>query len=121
MTAITRRSLLGGAAAFTVTFSLTRGASASVSTVADSVDGYLSVEPDGGVTVFAGKVDLGTGARAAIRQMPPRSLAFRRDASPSSRATRRLRPIRVRPGAARKSWSAGCRSGRRPPPPARGC
>jgi nicotinate dehydrogenase subunit B len=70
MTAITRRSLLGGAAALVVTFSLPRGAKASASTVApDSVDAYLSVAPDGGVTVFAGKVDLGTGARAAIRQM----------------------------------------------------
>ena len=77
MTAITRRSLLGGAAALTVTFSLTRGASASVSTVAaDSVDGYLSVEPDGGVTVFAGKVDLGTGARAAIRQIVAEELGL---------------------------------------------
>jgi len=77
MTAITRRSLLGGAAALIVTFSLTRGAKASVSTVAaDSVDAYLSVEPDGGVTVFAGKVDLGTGARAAIRQIVAEELGL---------------------------------------------
>ena len=70
MTVITRRSLLGGAAALVVTFSLPRGAKASTSTVApDSVDAYLGVGPDGGVTVFAGKVDLGTGARAAIRQI----------------------------------------------------
>src|SRR5580658_10658027 len=77
MTAITRRSVLGGAVALIVTFSLTRGASASVSTVAaDSVDAYLSVEPDGGVTVFAGKVDLGTGARAAIRQIVAEELGL---------------------------------------------
>jgi nicotinate dehydrogenase subunit B len=77
MTAITRRSLLGGAAALIVTFSLTRGANASASTVAaDSVDAYLSVEPDGGVTVFAGKVDLGTGARAAIRQIVAEELGL---------------------------------------------
>jgi nicotinate dehydrogenase subunit B len=77
MTAITRRSVLGGAVALVVTFSLTRGASASVSTVAaDSVDAYLSVEPDGGVTVFAGKVDLGTGARAAIRQIVAEELGL---------------------------------------------
>ncbi len=70
MNAITRRSLLGGAAALVVKFSLPRGAKASTSTVAPgSVDAYLSVAPDGGVTVFAGKVDLGTGARAAIRQI----------------------------------------------------
>jgi CO/xanthine dehydrogenase Mo-binding subunit len=70
MNAITRRSLFGGAAALIVTFSLPRSADASVATVAaDGVDAYLSIAPDGRVTVFAGKVDLGTGARAAIRQM----------------------------------------------------
>src|SRR5580658_790195 len=77
MTAITRRSVLGGAVALIVTFSLPRGAAASVSTVAaDSVDGYLSVGQDGGVTVFAGKVDLGTGARAAIRQIVAEELGL---------------------------------------------
>jgi CO/xanthine dehydrogenase Mo-binding subunit len=77
MNAITRRSLLGGAAALIVTFSLPRGATASASTVtADTVDAYLSVAPDGGVTVFAGKVDLGTGARAAIRQMVAEELGL---------------------------------------------
>src|SRR5271156_4757763 len=77
MTAITRRSLLCSAATVIVTFSLPRGAEASVNTVAaDSVDAYLSVEPDGGVTVFAGKVDLGTGARAAIRQIVAEELGL---------------------------------------------
>ncbi|MGB3581292.1 MAG: molybdopterin cofactor-binding domain-containing protein, partial [Roseiarcus sp.] len=77
MTAITRRSLLCNAATVIVTFSLPRGAEASVNTVAaDSVDGYLSVARDGGVTVFAGKVDLGTGARAAIRQIVAEELGF---------------------------------------------
>src|SRR5271170_4264091 len=77
MTAITRRSLLCSAATVIVTFSLPRGAEASVNTVAaDSVDGYLSVARDGGVTVFAGKVDLGTGARAAIRQIVAEELGL---------------------------------------------
>src|SRR5271163_4315410 len=77
MTAITRRSLLCSAATVVVTFSLPRGAEASVNTVAaDSVDGYLSVARDGGVTVFAGNVDLGTGARAAIRQIVAEELAL---------------------------------------------
>src|SRR5271165_1697104 len=77
MTAITRRSLLGGAAALIVTFSLPRGAKASARTVAaDSVDAYLSIAPDGAVTVFAGKVDLGTGARAAVRQMVAEELGL---------------------------------------------
>ena len=35
----------------------------------DAVDGYLAIAPDGAVTLYAGKVDLGTGARAALRQI----------------------------------------------------
>lgn len=70
MTQITRRSLMHGAAGLVVAFYLPRVAEASDRTVAgDSVDAYLAIDPDGGVTVFAGKVDLGTGARAAIRQI----------------------------------------------------
>jgi len=70
MTQITRRSLIHGVAGLIVAFYLPRTADASDRTVAgDSVDAYLAIWPDGGVTVFAGKVDLGTGARAAIRQI----------------------------------------------------
>jgi len=36
---------------------------------ADAVDGFLAIHPDGAVTLFSGKVDLGTGVRAALRQM----------------------------------------------------
>ena len=77
MAYITRRSLMQGAAGLVVAFHLPRAAVASVSTVAaDSVDAYLAVAPDGGVTVFAGKVDLGTGARAAIRQIVAEELSL---------------------------------------------
>ena len=70
MTQITRRSLIHGVAGLIVAFYLPRPADASDRTVAgDSVDAYLAIWPDGGVTVFAGKVDLGTGARDAIRQI----------------------------------------------------
>jgi CO/xanthine dehydrogenase Mo-binding subunit len=70
MNYISRRSLLQGVTGLVVAFSLPRAAVASTTTVAaDSVDAYLAVAPEGGVTVFAGKVDLGTGARAAIRQI----------------------------------------------------
>ncbi len=70
MTPIARRSLLQGAVGLVVAFSLPRTAAASSKTVAaDSVDAYLAIGSDGGVTVFAGKVDLGTGARAALRQI----------------------------------------------------
>src|SRR5579863_92334 len=81
MLPITRRSLLRGATglviAFTLPRALTLAAAASERTVAaDRVDAYLAVAPDGGVTVFAGKVDLGTGARAAIRQMVAEELGL---------------------------------------------
>ncbi len=35
----------------------------------DQVDTFLAIHADGTVTMFAGKVDLGTGARIALRQM----------------------------------------------------
>ena len=58
------------AAGLVVAIALPRAADASEATVAaDSVDAYLAISPSGSVTVFAGKVDLGTGARAAIRQI----------------------------------------------------
>jgi len=70
MTYIARRSLLRGAAGLVVAFALPSAAGASDRTVAaDSIDAYLAIAPDGGVSVFAGKVDLGTGARAALRQI----------------------------------------------------
>src|ERR1700733_6892913 len=36
----------------------------------------LAISPSGSVTVFAGKVDLGTGARAAIRQIVAEELGL---------------------------------------------
>jgi len=73
-----RRSFLHGAAGLVVAFSIPRFAEAGPSTVeTDSVDAYLAIAPDGGVTVYAGKVDLGTGARAAIRQIVAEELGLR--------------------------------------------
>lgn len=67
MTHIRRRSLLAGLA---VAFTLPRAALAGPATVAgDQVDGFLSIAPDGAVTIYAGKVDLGTGARIALPQI----------------------------------------------------
>ncbi len=40
----------------------------------DAVDAFLSVNADGSITVFTGKVDLGTGARIALRQMAAEEL-----------------------------------------------
>jgi len=77
MTYVSRRSFMQSAAGLVVAFSLPRVAAASATTVAaESVDAYLTVAPDGGVTVFAGKVDLGTGARAALRQIVAEELSL---------------------------------------------
>jgi nicotinate dehydrogenase subunit B len=73
-----RRSFLQGAAGLVVAFAIPRFAEAGPSTLeTDSVDAYLAIAPDGSVTVYAGKVDLGTGARAAIRQIVAEELGVR--------------------------------------------
>jgi nicotinate dehydrogenase subunit B len=72
-----RRSLFQGVAGLVVAFSLPRVAGASPTTLAaDSVDGYLAIAPDGSVTIYAGKVDVGTGARAALRQIVAEELGI---------------------------------------------
>ena len=77
MAYISRRSFMQGTAGLFVAFSMPRAAAASATTVAaDSVDAYLAVAPDGSVMVFSGKVDLGTGARAAIRQIVAEELSL---------------------------------------------
>src|SRR5689334_14999885 len=43
---------------------------------ATAVDSFLAVNPDGSVTVFCGKVDLGQGLRIAIRQMAAEELGI---------------------------------------------
>ncbi len=77
MSYVSRRSFMQSAAGLVVAFSLPRAAAASTTTVVgESVDAYLAVAPDGGVTIFAGKVDLGTGARAALRQIVAEELSL---------------------------------------------
>ena len=77
---ISRRGLLKAGGALVVSFSLdvpwpARAQTATLKTDlgktvdANEVDGFLAVHPDGSVTVYSGKVDLGTGFRIAVRQM----------------------------------------------------
>jgi CO/xanthine dehydrogenase Mo-binding subunit len=73
-TAIDRRTLLQASAALVVAFALPlRRAPAQVPGVKtlspDRVDGFLAIGRDGVVTVYSGKVDLGTGVRTALSQM----------------------------------------------------
>lgn len=70
MTQLSRRSLLGATAGLVVSFALPRLAEAGPHSLAtDAVDGFIAIAPDGSVTLYSGKVDLGTGARAALRQI----------------------------------------------------
>ncbi len=87
---LSRRALLQGSGALVVSFALpplralaqtpppippalpTRGLSKSVA--GDAVDGFLAIGEDGRVTVFSGKVDLGTGVRTALTQMAAEEL-----------------------------------------------
>ena len=67
----TRRELLLGTAALVVSFSLAPPAArAQAKPVAlDQVDSFLAIHRDGTVTMYTGKVDLGTGIRIALPQM----------------------------------------------------
>ena len=69
----TRREFLLGTGALVVTFSLTSRdalAQAAPKPVAlDQVDTFLALHRDGTVTMYTGKVDLGTGIRIALPQM----------------------------------------------------
>ena len=74
--ATTRREFLKGTAAIVVSFSIDRHqtvraedepSSKSVST--EQVDGFIGINSKGEVTLYAGKVDLGTGVRTALAQI----------------------------------------------------
>lgn len=65
-----RRGLLKAGAGLMVAFALPRGAFASERTLDNtSVDGFIAIGRDGAVTLYSGKVDIGTGVRIAFRQM----------------------------------------------------
>jgi nicotinate dehydrogenase subunit B len=72
---IDRRTLLQAGGALVVSFGLPLSRSnakpvAGTKTVSpDRVDGFLAIAPDGRVTVYSGKVDLGTGVRTALTQI----------------------------------------------------
>ncbi|MBR0717802.1 molybdopterin cofactor-binding domain-containing protein [Bradyrhizobium liaoningense] len=73
----TRRDVLKVGGALVVTFTLAKKACSAVAqssaqkkTVAsDEVDGFLSINADGQVALYSGKVDLGTGLRTALTQI----------------------------------------------------
>jgi nicotinate dehydrogenase subunit B len=79
--ATTRREFLRGTAALVVSFSIDRHQTAgaqdnvppkSVST--EQVDGFIGINGKGEVTLYTGKVDLGTGVRTALAQIAAEEL-----------------------------------------------
>lgn len=85
---ISRRSLLRAGGALMVSFALpsvagaeaTNGLPPAGKTLSgEAVDGFLSIDADGLVTVYSGKVDLGTGVPTALAQMVAEELDITMD------------------------------------------
>ena len=79
--AVSRRAFLKTSGALVVTFTLAhplvRAASlgtAPKTVAADQVDGFLAIDSNGRVTVYSGKVDLGTGVFTALTQIAAEEL-----------------------------------------------
>ena len=74
---LSRRNLLKGTGALVVSFSLAgkvseamaQGAAAAKPVTLTEVDSFLAIDKAGKVTLYTGKVDLGTGIRTALAQM----------------------------------------------------
>src|SRR5690348_1573752 len=86
---VARRDVLKAGGAVLVGFSLRGGAAAAETGGAarlgrtldkSEVDAFLSLHPNGTVTVYSGKVDLGTGLRVALRQLVAEELGIELDA-----------------------------------------
>ena len=80
---IARRDVLKAGGALIVGFSLARfapalaqsaGPAAAKTVDRQQLDSFLAIDRDGSVILYSGKVDLGTGARAAFRQMAAEEL-----------------------------------------------
>jgi CO/xanthine dehydrogenase Mo-binding subunit len=69
-----RRDFLKSGGALLVGFALRLNAKPTKSTDPKEVDSFLSFHADGTVSIYTGKVDLGTGLRVAIRQMAAEEL-----------------------------------------------
>ena len=89
MTSFDRRQLLKASGMLAIGFSMSRAVgSASAATLLapksvakEAVDSWLTIGPDDRITIFCGKVDLGTGARPPWRNWPPRSSTWRSSVS----------------------------------------
>jgi nicotinate dehydrogenase subunit B len=81
-TQVSRRAFLKGGGALIVTFSLAAGATQAQpalpkdkSAASDEVGGFIAIDGKGLVTIYSGKVDLGTGVLTAITQIAAEELS----------------------------------------------
>jgi nicotinate dehydrogenase subunit B len=76
MTTFSRRDLFKAGGALIVSFALNskRATAQAPAARPAEVDSFLALHADGSVTIYTGKVDLGTGLRVAIRQMAAEEL-----------------------------------------------
>jgi len=79
---VSRRDVLKTGGALVVTFAFSRSRSATTAAestpktvAADEVDGFLAIDARGRVTVYSGKVDLGTGLETALTQIAAEELS----------------------------------------------
>jgi nicotinate dehydrogenase subunit B len=76
-----RRAFLKTGGALVVTFAVGRAGDAAAQAMpaktvaADQVDGFLAIDAKGRVTVYSGKVDLGTGVQTAMAQIAAEELS----------------------------------------------
>jgi len=81
-TSFDRRDFLKASGVLVIGFSMWRPTGASAATTLrapkdvakEAIDSWLTISPDNRVTIFVGKVDLGTGARTALTQMAAEEL-----------------------------------------------
>ena len=84
MTMIDRRRFIVASGSLAVAFSipqvaLAAGEVAQKTVSADQVDGFIVIDGSGHVTLFSGKVDLGTGVRTALTQIVAEELSVPMD------------------------------------------
>ena len=81
---VSRRDFLKAGGALVVSFAVDSGATGTANAAAatraktvaaDQVDGFLSIDARGMVTVYSGKVDLGTGVQTAMAQIAAEELS----------------------------------------------
>jgi len=116
--ASSRREFLKSTGAVIVTFAwpTSLGAQPARETSAAGVDAWLAIAADGAITLFTGKVEIGTGVSTALAQIVAEELDVRVGRVGVIQGdTERTRPTRATRPAARRSSRAAHRSARRRP------